>query len=166
VRWQPETPECAECGFDWTIPATGAVGVASEALTRIESLLDDAGGSRAAAAPGGWSPSEYVWHLVDVVRMGTERLWTMRLDPGVGLVCWDENELARVRQYSMLSEVVGLTALREATDSWISVVPTVTLSDLIRHDERRSMTAEDVIRRTAHEIRHHALDIERLCRSR
>src|SRR5262245_18025053 len=98
--------------------------------------------------------------------MGTEGLWTMRLDPGVGLVCWDENELARVRQYSMLSEVVGLTALREATDSWISVVPTVTLSDLIRHDERRSMTAEDVIRRTAHEIRHHALDIERLCRSR
>ena len=164
MRWQPETPECAECGFDWTIPAADAIGVVSEARTRIESLLDDAGRSWAAAAPGGWSSSEYVWHLVDVVRLGTERLWTIRLDPGVGLVCWDENELARVRQYSLLSAAVGLTALREATDGWISVVPTVTPSDLILHDEHRSMTAEDVIRRTAHEVHHHAFDIERLSR--
>jgi hypothetical protein len=103
-----------------------------------------------------------VWHLVDVVRLGTERLWTVQLDPGVGLVCWDENELARVRQYSRLSETVGLNALRVATERWTSEVPAVTMTTVIRHDEHRSMTAEDVVRRTAHEVHHHTLDIARI----
>jgi hypothetical protein len=69
------------------------------------------------------STNEYLWHLVDVVRMGTERLWTVHLDPDVGLVCWDENELARVRQYSRLSEATGLRALREAANRWTSEMP-------------------------------------------
>lgn len=166
MRWQPETSRCAECGFSWATPARDAIDVARNALVRIDAAVE---GGRprpelAPVSPGGWSPGEYVWHLVDVVRMGTERLWTVQLDPGVGLVCWDENELARVRQYGQLSMAVGLRALRAATEAWIDELPPVDLSAIIRHDAQRTMTADDIVRRTAHEIQHHALDIERLIR--
>jgi hypothetical protein len=161
MRWQPATPRCDECQFKWTITASDALAVVDGGLVQIESLLRGPHGSPA-DTPGRWSTIDYLWHLVDVVRMGTERLWTVQLDPGVGLVCWDENELARVRQYSRLSETVGLRALREATETWTSEVPAVTMTAVIRHDEHRSMTAEDVVRRTAHEVHHHALDIARI----
>ncbi len=45
-----------------------------------------------------WSQSAYVWHLVDVMSIGTERLWTLVHDPDAGLRCWDEKALAEVRQ--------------------------------------------------------------------
>jgi hypothetical protein len=35
-----------------------------------------------------------VWHLVDVLRIGTEPLFALTYDPGRGITCWDENALA------------------------------------------------------------------------
>jgi hypothetical protein len=54
------------------------------------------------------------------------------------------------------------SAVREATNKWTSEIPAVRMTTLIRHEEHRSMTAEDIVRRTAHEVHHHALDIERI----
>ena len=64
-----------------------------------------------AVDPGLWSASRYVWHTVDVLRFGTERLWTISADPSFGVPAWDENVLADVRSYDQLSPFVGLIAL-------------------------------------------------------
>jgi DinB superfamily len=143
------------------MPGRAAIDVATSALDRISAAFA-AEGPGPVTIPDSWSPREYVWHLVDVVRLGTERLWTVRIDPSVGLVCWDENELARIRQYRQLSLTVGLKALREATETWTNEFPHVDVQAVIHHDPRRTMTAEDIVRRTAHELHHHSLDIDRL----
>ena len=69
-----------------------------------------------AVEPGLWSASRYVWHTVDVLRFGTERLWTIAADPSFGVPTWDENVVAEVRSYDQLSPVVGLIALIAAAD--------------------------------------------------
>ncbi len=67
---------------------------------------------------GVWSPTEYLWHMVDVLRIGAERLWTLEVDPDTGLPGWDENDLARVRRYADLSASVGMIAYERAVETW------------------------------------------------
>ena len=98
MRWQPDSPVCAECSFDWQLARQDAIDLVAQ--------VPDA----AAAAIAGihdpvrrtgevWSASMYVWHLVDVLRIGTERLLTLAHDLGRGITCWDENALAEARGY-------------------------------------------------------------------
>ena len=87
-----------------------AVAVFGEVLSRVE--------PSEAVEPGLWSASRYVWHTVDVLRFGTERLWTISADPSFGVPSWDENVVAEVRSYDALSPVVGLIALIAAARAW------------------------------------------------
>jgi hypothetical protein len=82
--------------------------------------------------------------------------------PKRGTCVLGRDELARIRQYRQLSLTVGLKALREATETWTNEFPHVDVQAVIQHDPRRTMTAEDIVRRTAHELHHHSLDIDRL----
>src|SRR5260370_974252 len=85
------------------------------------------GGGTAAAIPSindrkqgpgdRWSASMYVWHLVDVLRIGTERLLTLTHDADRGITCWDENPLAEARRYQQLSPAVGLIVLQLAAQA-------------------------------------------------
>src|SRR5579875_4090141 len=91
------------------------VGGAAEAARATLASIRDPTVRRGAR----WSAAMYVWHLVDVVRIGTERLLTLRLDPAAGIPCWDENALAEARRYDRLSPPVGLVALDAACRSWL-----------------------------------------------
>src|SRR5580692_6235696 len=118
IEWNPSEGLCAECGFDWgewgyqTLvgECVRNVAIFGAVMSRIH--------PSEAVAPGLWSASRYVWHTVDVLRLGTERLWTLDADPAFGVPAWDENELARVRAYDELSPVVGLIALIDAAGAW------------------------------------------------
>src|SRR5690348_5172792 len=106
MRWWPEEDTCAECGFDWTAPREAVIAVVASGPDSARAALqgvpqvDLRRGDR-------WSAAMYLWHLVDVVRIGTERLMTLVLDPAAGIPCWDENALAEARRYPQLSVVVG-----------------------------------------------------------
>ena len=50
---------------------------------------------RPATEDGQWSEGMYLWHVVDVLRIAPERLWSIALDPDTGIPCWDEDGLAR-----------------------------------------------------------------------
>lgn len=101
----------------------------------------------------------YVWHLVDILRIGAERLLTVRLDPAGGIPCWDENELAEVRKYEFLPVTVGLEMLRFATRDWLAVASTVADTEEVLHPEFGSLDALDIVRRNAHEVLHHTGDV-------
>jgi hypothetical protein len=103
----------------------------------------------------------YVWHLVDVLRIGSERLLTVAHDPGNGLPCWDENALAEVRCYQQLSPGVGLLALAAAQREWSQAAEAAPTGAEVSHPEFGTLTTVDVIRRNAHEVHHHLLDISR-----
>ncbi len=59
--------------LDWTMGPAERIEVVAACPDRSAELLA-LGDPRARPAPGVWSPSEYTWHLVDVLRIGTERL--------------------------------------------------------------------------------------------
>jgi hypothetical protein len=160
MRWQPDSPVCAECGFDWQLAGRDAIDLVAQ------------GPDAAAAAIAGiddptqrtgevWSASMYVWHLVDVLRIGTERLLTLTHDPGRGITCWDENALAEVRRYQWLSPVVGLIALRSAAQAWATTAAAAPADVQVRHPEFGALGALEIIRRNAHEVHHHLMDITR-----
>jgi hypothetical protein len=77
----------------------------------------------------------YLWHLVDVLRIGTERLLTLTHDPSRGIACWDENALAEVRHYQRLSPVVGLIVLRSAAQAWATTAAAAPADVQVRHPQ-------------------------------
>ena len=110
-EWGPRSGRCHECQFDWSEPSYETlVGRCAQDVATFGLVLATRDPSLP-VAPGLWSASRYVWHTVDVLRFGTERLWTISADPSFGVPVWDENVVASVRSYDSLSPVVGLIAL-------------------------------------------------------
>jgi len=114
-----------------------------------------------AVEPGLWSGSRYVWHTVDVLRFGTERLWTISADPSFGVPTWDENVIAEVRSYDQLSPIVGLIALIAAADAWSTAAFEAPHDVSTPHAESGAIGAFDVVQRNAHEVCHHLWDVRR-----
>jgi hypothetical protein len=160
MRWQPDGPVCAECGFDWRLASPDAIDLvaqvpdaATAAITRIRDPMHRTGDP--------WSASMYLWHLVDVLRIGTERLLTLTHDPGRGIPCWDENALAEARRYQQLSPTVGLMVLRSAAQAWVTAAAEAPADVQVRHPQFGVLGAREIIRRNAHEVHHHLMDINR-----
>jgi hypothetical protein len=159
VRWVPAESTCAECQFRWDVDLAQATALVAELPDRLPGTGI---AHSVATTPAGWSARGYLWHLVDVLQIGAERLRTLALDPGNGLPCWDENALAAVRQYERLSVPVGMQTLSVAVREWAAAATTTPPTAVADHPEFGQLTAADVIRRCAHEAVHHALDIARL----
>lgn len=160
MRWQPDSPVCAECGFDWQLARRDAIDLvarvpdaAAAAITRSHDPVHRPGEA--------WSASMYVWHLVDVLRIGTERLLTLAHDPRRGITCWDENALAEARRYQRLSPAVGVMMLRPAAHAWVTAATAAPADAAVRHPRFGALGAVELIRRDAHEVHHHLMDINR-----
>ena len=161
MRWFPTEPSCPECGFDWSIGESDAVGLVAGLPARLAGL----GAALVASTrttPAGWSGRGYLWHLVDALRIGTERLLTLALDPAAGIPCWDENDLAAVRKYERLSALVGIVSSAAVTERWVAAAREVPPDAVTEHPQFGTLTALDLIRRDAHEVRHHEMDVHRL----
>jgi hypothetical protein len=160
MRWQPHEPVCAECGFDWNLPREDSTDLVARAPGAVaEAMARHPDPERHDARP--WSAAMYLWHMVDVLRIGTERLLTLSHDPGRGLACWDENALADVRRYERLSPAVGLIVLSSAAGEWQAAARATPAGAQVEHPEFGAMGAVEVIRRNAHEMHHHLMDISR-----
>lgn len=131
------------------IIASGAERAGS-ALTVVADPMRETGGR--------WSASMYVWHLVDVLRIGAERLTTLRLDPTRGIPCWDENLLAEARRYRQLSPVVAPIVLDIAAREWLEAAAQAP-DTTVEHPQFGTLRTIDVIRRNAHEVVHHVGDV-------
>lgn len=159
----PRSGACEECGFDWTTPADDAIRLVEGSPERVAGLLEGGVASRSAVAadPDRWPPTSYLWHLVDVVRFGTERLWTLALGPGAGLPGWDPDEMAAARRYEGLPADVGLLALEVAVADWVIAAREAPPGATVHLPVLEAITTEDSIRRNAHEAVHHELDVRR-----
>jgi hypothetical protein len=159
--WELRNGACPECGFDWDEAryeylvgqCVRNVAVFGHVLSRIDPSQ--------AVQPGLWSASRYVWHTVDVLRFGTERLWTLSADPAYGVPAWDENLIAEVRAYDSLSPVVGLIALVASAEGWSISALEAPHDVSTPHPEAGAICAFDIVQRNAHEVCHHLWDIER-----
>ena len=160
-QWGRRGGRCAECQFDWAEcdfetlvgQCVRNVAVFGEVLSRIDPTE--------AVSPGLWSANRYVWHTVDVLRFGTERLWTIGADPSYGVPSWDENAVADSRGYDGLSPVVGLIALVEAARAWRQAALEAPQDTVTAHPEAGKICAYDIVQRNAHEVCHHLWDVRR-----
>jgi hypothetical protein len=159
--WEPPDGLCPECGFDWEqVSYQRLVGECMQNVAVFGTVLSRVDPARA-VEPGLWSASRYVWHTVDVLRFGTERIWTISADPDFGVPEWDENVVALVRSYDALSPVVGLIALIAAADAWRTAALEAPHDVATAHPEAGSLRAFDVVQRNAHEVCHHLWDVQR-----
>jgi hypothetical protein len=160
-EWGRRSGHCVECAFDWSEDdydtlvgeCVRNVAVFGAVLSRIDPAR--------AVAPGLWSASRYVWHTVDVLRFGTERLWTISADPAFGVPAWDENDIAEVRSYDELSPIVGLIALIDVAQAWRQAALEAPHSVATAHPEAGEICAFDVVQRNSHEVCHHLWDVQR-----
>jgi hypothetical protein len=152
---------CVECGFDWDqTDYEHLVGHCVRNVAVFGRVLSQIDPSEA-VEQGLWSASRYVWHTVDVLRFGTERLWTISADPSFGVPAWDQNVMATVRRYDALSPVVGLIALIAAAEDWRTAALEAPRDESTPHPEAGAVCAFDVVQRNAHEVCHHLWDIRR-----
>jgi hypothetical protein len=96
---------------------------------------------------------------VDVLRYGTERLWTLTLDPEAGVPGWDQEEMARARRYEKLSPKVGIVALRAVASEWVRAATVAPREATVSHPSLGEITTSASILRNAHEVHHHEADI-------
>lgn len=164
--WGPPGKNCPECGFDWSLSSYEVlVGQCVRNVADFGTVLSRIDPA-AAVEPGLWSASRYVWHTVDVLRFGAERLWTVSVDPSFGVPEWDENVLAEVRAYDSLSPIVGLLALIAAADAWRTAALEAPHDVFTPHPEADDICAFDIVQRNAHEVSHHLWDVRRALTAR
>lgn len=150
---------CDECGFAWDLSYDDAVALVEAAPRWFMRIFAE--GGLGAPPPGVWSAGAYLWHVVDVLRSGTERFWLLGRDPERGIAAWDENLLAEARRYEDLSPAVGLRALKVAAADWVLAAREAPRGVSAAHPELGSMDALAVARRNAHEVVHHLMDVRR-----
>ncbi len=159
--WGRRTGSCSECRFNWSEDdyevLVGRCVQQVAAFGQVLAKIDPA----EAVQPGLWSASRYMWHTVDVLRFGTERLWTISADPTFGVPAWDENVVAEVRAYDELSPVVGLIALIDAATAWRQAALEAPHDVPTAHPEAGEICAFDIVQRNAHEVCHHLWDVRR-----
>ncbi len=156
------TDDCPGCTYRAATSDEAVELVAASALryTTIFAAHSPADAARR-PAPEVWPPVAYLWHVVDVLRFGAERLWMLTLDPTSTVVPWDADDIATARGYEHLSVPVGLHALRLARDTWLEAYAATPLDAAAPHPEIGRMTAAVMADRNAHEVVHHAADIVR-----
>jgi hypothetical protein len=96
-----------------------------------------------------------------VLRFGTERLWTLSVDPSFGVPSWDENLMAERRSYDQLSPFVGLLAMISAVETWRTAALEAPRDVSTPHPEAGTIDAFDLVQRNAHEVWHHLWDVQR-----
>ena len=158
MGWQPDQTRCPECRFDWTISGNKAIVLVRHSPVDYERAMADVDPHRP-VRPSLWTPDQYLWHMVDVLRFGIERLLTLTLDPTAGVPCWDENDLAAFRSYDALSPVVGVRLYGGTVGDWVDAARKSPADARTSHPEFGTIDALDVVRRNAHEVQHHLLDI-------
>ena len=154
---------CAECGATLKPSATDAAALIAEAREIYQALFARVpdGGPAIASSADTWPPNAYLWHVVDVLRFGAERLWMLSLDPTAAVIVWDADEIAAARGYAGLSVAVGLHALDHATTTWLDAFASTPTDAVAYHPEIGAMTALVMAQRNAHEVTHHTYDIAR-----
>ncbi|MDQ1714757.1 MAG: hypothetical protein QOC60_702 [Frankiaceae bacterium] len=153
------TGSCAECGFAWDVSYDEAVGIVGASPRWFAKAFD--GGQFLEPPAGVWSAKGYVWHVVDMLRIGTERLWMLRLDPTRGIAPWDPDTMAEQRSYEKLSAPVGLLSLEGAARDWLAAARGAPRDIRAAHPLFGTMDAALIATFAAHEVVHHTLDVRR-----
>jgi hypothetical protein len=152
------TRVCPLCGFDWGLADGAALDVVAHAPSLYSHAFAGREGPRYGAA-GSWSPREYLWHVVDVLRHATENFWMLAVDPDSGFAPWRGHDLMAARSASPMSVRVGLWAVAVAAGEWTRAAHEAPPDVSAWEPDQGWVNRGHVLRWTAHEIVHHEYDV-------
>lgn len=153
---------CRDCGFGWTLAPAQAVDVVAGLPDRFDDVLRDASGDERIPLLG-WTAGGYVCHVVDNLRIWSERMSGARLTGVAAVGAYDPDALAAARRYDDVNLRGALWSLRWAAVAWVDAARAA-LADgvVLEHSTRGTQRAEDVARANAHDAVHHLWDIDRI----
>lgn len=152
---------CRECGYDWSMTTSSAIALIHDIPQRYADLLN--GRDATLKHPDlHWTAGGYVCHVVDNLRIWAERLASAALSGDVIVTGYDDDLLARARNYNRLPASGALWSLQGTATAWQQAIDLAIGSGVIlQHPERGPQPAADVACTNAHDAYHHAWDIQR-----
>jgi hypothetical protein len=152
---------CRECGFDWSLRLEDAAAIVGDVPRQFAELLAGSNGRRQHRELS-WSAGAYVRHVVDNLRIWAERLAGAALGAHGPVAPYDENLLARARNYHDIPVEGAVWSLGRAAADWReSLSLAVARNVVLHHPERGDQSVLDVARTNAHDAYHHGWDIGR-----
>lgn len=162
------TGRCAECGFIYDLRRAATAGDDIRAgAAEVGALLCSNGGDvRMRGRPGVWSALEYGCHLRDVLLVQRERVLAARRTNGADCVPMGREERAEHDGYNEQDPVDVARQLADAATLFSNVLAQLSADDwdrtVVYHYPKTSVRSLRWIAvHTAHELRHHLLDIRR-----
>lgn len=156
---------CRACGFSWQVSVGDAVVLVAEVPGTYGRTLVGATGTERHPELD-WSVSAYVSHVADNLRIWAERLAGIAAGAPPEVAGYDENTLARAREYPRIPLQAALWSLSRSVAGWqYAVGQTRRTGVILIHPERGGQSLSDVVLTNAHDAFHHRWDIERSLRS-
>jgi hypothetical protein len=165
--WGPSTygQPCGECAFDWSLPLDDAVALMADVAADYGDVLAGATGAERHRDLA-WPVAAYVSHVADNLRIWTERLMGVALGASPLVGGYDENELARARNYDLIPLEAALWSLGLSAAEWRKAVAASRRpGTLMTHPERGDLDLLAVVTSNTHDVCHHLVDIRRALRA-
>jgi hypothetical protein len=155
---------CRGCAFAWELGVDEATARMSELADSYRAVLRGASG-REQHPDLSWTTAAYVSHVGDNLRIWTERLQGVALGGSRRVGSYDENELARARNYEMIPLPAALWSLQLSVVEWLKAVDGAKPNGTVLiHPDRGAMDLAEVVVSNVHDAQHHLWDIERTLR--
>lgn len=147
---------CRICGFEWN------------GVNRPGALIDSASGRYRALTEGRdgreevpeltWNLVAYVCHVADNTKIWAERLASAAFGASGAIASYDEDALAVARSYRAIALPAALWSLERSLGDWAAAKALGGTG--ILHPEQGELSVDAVELIVAHEIDHHAHDIQ------
>jgi hypothetical protein len=154
-------PRCRACGYAWGKSLEEVEHIVTSAPAAYATLL--AGRTDAKVKPDErtWSPSGYVWHLSDWLRIQGGRIYGIRHDPDFSSWPVEPDDIDLLFHYDELSTPAGLWILERSADIFLAAIAGLEAELTFDHPVTGEMVVMDLVRYVCHEVPHHELDIKR-----
>ncbi len=152
-----------DCGYDPATPPLEALRIIGELPASARDILASAGDSAfRRPEPKVWSAHEYLWHLVDNLRISAEWMHDVRVVDHPTHYHVDLDQMVEVRGYSRLSSETGLWSLEDSCRLFVQESAMTDLTRTFYYDAWRDCTAAEIVGFMLHEAIHHLLDMRRV----
>lgn len=162
------TEPCAGCGFGYDLRRAVTAGDDIQALAAevVVLLSNNEIDVRSRPRPDVWSPLEYACHLRDVLLVQRERVLAARRTNGVDCASMGREERAEHDGYNAQDPTEVARQLADAATLFSNVLARLSADDwdrtvIYHYPETHERSLRWVAVHTAHELRHHLLDIRR-----
>ena len=155
---------CPGCGYSWATTYEHALELIGGSAARYAPIIR--GREEAAMEkpdPSTWSPSGYVWHLSDWVRIQGQRIYAIVNDPLYRWVrmSFSPADLGDWFRYDELPPTAGLWALQKAAGAFVEAATEADRVLVFDAGEGDSWTVGDLVVWVGHEVVHHENDIRK-----